>query len=83
MAKPELGVLKTYSYDRHWGPHGNLTDWVTESEYIDTKSLAKEEFQDIILKDHQISGQLNYRKFRMTYGDGSVYYRHVLEEVQY
>lgn len=83
MAKPNLNQLTVSSYDRHWGPFGKYTDWVTESEYISEKSLTKEEFNSIVEAHHAPAGEIKYKKFKMTYGDGSVYFRHVLEEVMY
>lgn len=81
--KPKLNTLTVSTYDRYWGPHGSYVDWVTESEYISENSLTIEEFDKIVAENHKPVGELRYRKFKMTYGDGSIYYRHVLEEVMY
>ena len=83
MTKPILNQLKVDSYDRRWGNFGQFVDWVTECEYISDKSLTIDEFNEIISQNHQPAGELRYRKFRLTYGDGSVYYKHILEEVMY
>lgn len=83
MAKPVLNQLRIDSYDRRWGRNGEFVDWVTESEYISEKSLTIDEFNEIISKSHQPAGELKYRKFKLTYGDGSIYYKHILEEVMY
>ena len=80
---PELRTIKTCSYDKRWGLYGRYTDWVTETEYIDDKSLTVEELQSIVEKHHEISGSLKFRKFRLTYADGTVLYKHILEEVMY
>ena len=81
--KPKLRELITCNYDRHWGPNGRYVDWVTESTYFDEESLTREEFLNIVNVNHMVAGSLKFRKFKMTYGDGSVIYRHVLEEVMY
>lgn len=83
MTKPKLNELTVENYDKHWGPYCRYVDWVTESTYISEKSLTMEEFDKIILQNHKPAGNLTYKKYRMTYGDGSVYYRHVLREVMY
>ena len=56
---------------------------VTESLYFDDKSLTKDEFLAIVNADHDVAALLTLKKYKMTYGDGSVIYRHVLEEVMY
>ena len=81
--RPKLRNLTTCSYDRHWGPNGRYVDWVTESVYFDDNSLTREEFLDIVKADHTVAGSLKFKKFKMTYGDRSVIYKHVLEEVMY
>ena len=83
MTKPKLNELTVENYDKHWGPYCRYVDWVTESTYISEKSLTIEEFDKIILQNHKPAGNLTYKKYIMTYGDGSVYYRHVLREVMY
>ena len=81
--KPKLRELQTCNYDKHWGPNGRFTDWVTESLYFDDKSLTEDEFLAIVNANHNVAGALTLKKYKMTYGDGSVIYRHVLEEVMY
>ena len=81
--KPKLRELTTCNYDKHWGPNGRFTDWVTESTYFDEKSLTREEFLDIVNANHAVAGSLTFRKFKMTYGDNSVIYRHILEEAMF
>ena len=83
MTKPILNKLKVCSYDKRWGPHNRLVDWVTESEYTSEKSLTVEEFNRIVSQHHTISGELRYRKIKLVYGDHSVYYKHILEEIMY
>ena len=83
MAKPKLNELSVVNYDHHWGPYGQYVDWVTESEYISEKNLTQEEFDKIVEEHHKPCGSLTYTKRRLTYGDGSVYYRHILKEVMY
>lgn len=56
---------------------------VTESLYFDDKSLTKDEFLAIVNANHNVAGLLTLKKYKMTYSDGSVIYRHVLEEVMY
>ena len=83
MTKPILNKLSVINYDRHWGPYGQYVDWITESEYTSEKSLTKEEFDKIVSENHSIAGSLKYTKRKLTYSDGSVYYKHILEEKMY
>lgn len=81
--KPKLNIVETDSYDKYWGPYGQYTDWVTESTYYSEKSLTLDEFKEILSKHHSPCGEITYRKFRQTYGDGTIIYKHVCEEVMY
>ena len=60
-----------------------MVDLLIGSLYFDDKSLTKDEFLAIVNADHDVAGLLTLKKYKMTYGDGSVIYRHVLEEVMY
>lgn len=87
--KPKLNDLQVKNYDKITGYVGRgnkrrpMVDWVTESEYISDKSLTIDEFDKIVLEHHKICGSCTYKKYRLRYGDGSVYYKHVLKEVMY
>lgn len=85
--KPKLNDLQVKSYDEVIGYAGRsrkpMVDWVTESEYISDKSLTIDEFNKVVSEHHQICGNCTYKKYRMRYGDGTIYYRHVLKEVMY
>lgn len=73
-------TLEIRNYDVR---HEYGVDWVTCTTYITDKSLTIEEFNNIVKESHTPWGELRYRKFKQTYSDGSVYYKHVLEEVMY
>ena len=60
-----------------------MVDLLIGSLYFDDKSLTKDEFLAIVNANHNVAGSLTLKKYKMTYGDGSVIYRHVLEEVMY
>ena len=60
-----------------------MVDLLIGSLYFDDKSLTKDEFLAIVNANHNVAGSLTLKKYKMTYGDGSVIYRNVLEEVMY
>ena len=72
------------NYDEQTRPFGrarkSFTDWITEYNYVSEKSLSKEEFLKIINEKEKPTG-LDYEpiKVKLTYGDGKVYYRHILK----
>ena len=82
--KLPLEELVIRNYDEQTRPFGrarkSFTDWITEYNYVSEKSLSKEEFLKIINEKEKPTG-LDYEpiKVKLTYGDGKVYYRHILK----
>ena len=61
-----------------------MVNWVTEYNYISKNNLSKEEFDKIIdAQENKPYGEIEYKKKRLTYGNGDVYYRHILKASMY
>ena len=61
-----------------------MIDWVTEYNYVSEKSLSEAEFMDIIEEKYTPEGQIYPpKKKKLTFGDGRVYYRHILKTVMF
>lgn len=72
-------VIRDYDEHRRYG-----TDWVTEYNYVSEKSLTQEEFDKIVAESkNRPYGEISYQKRKLTYGNGKVYYRHILKAVMY
>lgn len=72
--------IRTYDERQRYG-----TDWITEYNYVSEKSLTPEEFEKII-KDagEEPVGQIYpLKKRKLTFGNGKVYYRHILKTAMY
>ena len=86
--KLPVNELVITSYDKVVGYAGRarkpMVNWVTEYNYVSEKNLTQEEFDKII--DEQPNkpyGQLEYTKKKLTFGNGKVYYRHILKAIMF
>ena len=72
-------VVDNYDVHRRYG-----TDWVTEYNYVSSKSMSVEEFQQF-LKDqgNPAYGELTFKKKKLTFADGKIYYLHNCKAVMY
>lgn len=73
-------VVRNYDERHRYG-----TDWVTEYNYVSEKSLTPEEFQAKIKEaGHKPVGQIYpLKKKKLTFGNGKIYYRHILKTAMY
>lgn len=86
--KLPVDELVIRSYDEVVGYAGRvrkpMVDWVTEYNYVSEKSLTQEEFDKIIdSQGNKPYGQIEYHKKKLTFGNGKVYYRHILKAVMF
>ena len=87
--KLPVGELVVRSYDVVTGYVGRarkpMVDWVTEYNYVSEKSLTEDEFMKIIEDGgHKLWGEV-YKpvKKKLTFGDGKIFYRHIIKTVMY
>ena len=86
--KLPIDELVIRNYDKIIGYAGRarkpMVDWVTEYNYVSEKNLTKEEFDKIIdAQENKPYGQIEYHKRKLTFGNGKVYYRHILLAIMY
>lgn len=76
-----LNEIVVRNYDRHLR-YG--TDWVTEYNYLCEKSLTEDEYTKL-LQDagHELVGEIHFKKRKLTYSNGKIYYRHICECIMY
>lgn len=61
-----------------------MIDWVTEYNYVSKESLTKEQFDKILEEyGHTPYGMISYKKRKLTYGNGDIYYRHICKSVMF
>lgn len=61
-----------------------MIDWVTEYNYVSKESLTKEQFDKILEENgHTPYGMISYKKRKLTYGNGDIYYRHICKSVMF
>ena len=61
-----------------------MIDWVTEYNYVSKENLTKEQFDKILEEDgHTPYGMISYKKRKLTYGNGDIYYRHICKSVMF
>lgn len=72
--------IRTYDERQRYG-----TDWITEYNYVSEKSLTPEEFEKIIkdASEEPIGQIYPLKKRKLTFGNGKVYYRHILKTAMY
>lgn len=86
--KMPVGEIFVRNYDEVTGYAGRarkpMIDWVTEYNYVSKDSLTKEQFEQL-LKDnnHEPCGMISYKKKKLTYGNGDVYYRHICKAAMF
>ena len=61
-----------------------MVDWVTEYNYVSKENLTQEQFDEKIKEaGHNPVGMISYKKHKLTYGNGDVYYRHICKAVMF
>ena len=61
-----------------------MIDWVTEYNYVSKESLTKEQFDKILEEyGHTPYGMISYKKRKLTYSNGDIYYRHICKSVMF
>lgn len=73
-------VVRNYDERHRYG-----TDWVTEYNYVSEKSLTPEEFEAKIKEAGQepVGEIYPLKKKKLTFGNGKIYYRHILKTATY
>lgn len=84
--KLPLNKLIIRNYTDYSEPHGRTrtryAEYVTEYNYVSEESLSKEEFLKIIEEKETPTGIIyEPTKHKLTFGDGRIYYRHILRTV--
>ena len=87
--KLPVDELIVRNYDETVGYAGRarkpMVDWVTEYNYVSEKSLTEDEFMKLIKDNgHKLWGEV-YKpvKKKLTFGNGKIYYRHIIKTVMY
>jgi hypothetical protein len=61
-----------------------MVDWVTEYNYVSKENLTQEQFDEKIKEaGHTPTGMISYKKHKLTYGNGDIYYRHICKAVMF
>ena len=53
-----------------------MIDWVTEYNYVSKDKILEE-------NGHTPYGMISYKKRKLTYGNGDIYYRHICKSVMF
>lgn len=87
--KLPIDELVVREYDETVGFAGRvrkpMVDWVTEYNYVSKENLTKDQFMQII-KDagHTPTGMIyEPTKRKLTFGNGEIYYRHILKTAMF
>lgn len=77
--------IEVRNYDKvTYAGRTRLVDWVTEYNYVSKQSLSVEEYEKLLEENgHQPTGEISFKKKRLTYGNGEIYYRHICYAVMY
>lgn len=87
--KLPIDELVVRNYDEVTGYAGRIrkpmVDWITEYNYVSKKNLSKEEFMQLIKDNGQEPCGVIYppKKHRLTFGNGDIYYRHILKTAMF
>ena len=87
--KLPVDELVVRNYDKTIGYAGRarkpMVDWVTEYNYVSEKSLTEDEFMKLIKDNgHELYGSIYPPvKKKLTFGNGKIYYRHIIKTVMY
>lgn len=76
------------NYDEITGYAGRarkpMVDWVTEYNYVSKENLTIEQFNEKIKEAGQEPvGLITYKKKKLTYGNGDIYYRHICRSAMF
>ena len=80
--KLPVGEVTLLQYDKRTR---YSVDWVTEYNYVSKESLTKEQFEQKIKEAGYTPDGLIYEpvKKKLTFGNGDIYYRHILKTVTF
>ena len=86
--KLPIDELVVRNYDEVTGYAGRIrkpmVDWVTEYNYVSKENLTQEQFDEKIKEaGHTPYGMISYKKHKLTYGNGDIYYRHICKAVMF
>lgn len=86
--KLPVDEITVRNYDKIVGYAGRarkpMVDWVTEYNYVSKENLTQEQFDEKIKEaGHTPYGEISYKKKKLTYGNGDIYYRHICYAVMY
>lgn len=86
--KLPIDEITVRNYDKIIGYAGRarkpMVDWVTEYNYVSKENLTQEQFDEKIKQaGHTLYGEISYKKKKLTYGNGDIYYRHICYAVMY